>query len=212
MSNPNQELLDWAVKNIKEWNDRFTHLRGGSSSISVFFSNGEWRIDGDVWCGYTGNADYLGIKRRVDVSFTSTQVITKQEWEQAKNKSVWFGKQVYVSTIEESHLVQQAIFDVGGIWRLNSQVGNDIRDWATDRYLNISDKGVITWQPNRDETLPEIKFKVVKSIEITETIPVSVKTQSEIEYDKLQEQISSLQDEHNKRIEALKLQAEKLKG
>lgn len=37
--NPNQELLDWAVENVKEWDDEYTHIRSDSSSLPVFYTN-----------------------------------------------------------------------------------------------------------------------------------------------------------------------------
>ncbi len=36
--NDNTELLTWAVENIAEWNDDYTHLRS-DSTYSPFFTN-----------------------------------------------------------------------------------------------------------------------------------------------------------------------------
>lgn len=79
----NQELLSWAVENIKEWNDDYTHLRSDDSHHSLFFSYGDFIKDGDgTWCWDSRNGDVLDVSVIYDKSFCTkpAQVITKEEW------------------------------------------------------------------------------------------------------------------------------------
>lgn len=79
----NQELLSWAVENIKEWNDDYTHLRSDKYTSAVFYTTGYWHVipkntwdnpskDGwrGQWCGLAGKK----------FSTNTPQVITKEEW------------------------------------------------------------------------------------------------------------------------------------
>lgn len=63
----NQELLSWAVENIKEWNDDYTHLRSDSPGglCTPYFTSGDgWRV-GDTWvnewtfCGHPNHHEEL---------------------------------------------------------------------------------------------------------------------------------------------------------
>ena len=75
--NPNQQLLDYAVKNIKEWPSKYPHLRADSSSKSLFFSAGDdWSIGNNYW----GN-DYPTYRAvNGTLGEVTPQVITKDEW------------------------------------------------------------------------------------------------------------------------------------
>lgn len=79
MTNPNNELLLWAVENIKEWNDDYTHLRSDDSRSSVFYTSGPWYVNDEYnrWNGL-GDAEW----ERADEKFSTyiPKVITKQEW------------------------------------------------------------------------------------------------------------------------------------
>lgn len=82
MTNPNEELLTWAVENITEWDDDYTHLRSDSGEVnSLFYTNGtSWRIRGGEWAcpmgdDYTDDDDFC-----TSFSTKTPQVITKQEW------------------------------------------------------------------------------------------------------------------------------------
>ena len=46
-ANPNQELLDFCVKNITEWDDEYTHIRSDDSYIPIFYSTGDWEVDAE---------------------------------------------------------------------------------------------------------------------------------------------------------------------
>ena len=95
MTNPNtaagnQELLSWAVENIKEWNGDYTHLRS-DACVEPFFTdmcycwyihgnNTEWvyrmlEIDNDDFCS---NRIWLDVGE--EFSTDTPQVITKEEW------------------------------------------------------------------------------------------------------------------------------------
>ena len=83
--NDNTELLTWAVENITEWNDDYTHLRSDSSRIPLFFTYGDWFIDGENDWHPIGRADHTSLYKNF---YTKTpQVITKQEWQAAKASS-----------------------------------------------------------------------------------------------------------------------------
>lgn len=85
MTNTNKELLDWAVENIGEWDDIYSHLR--SDSISCRYTEGlNWVINGDKrWVV----VDYNGrFKIYSKFSTPTPQVITKEEWLAAKEKAV----------------------------------------------------------------------------------------------------------------------------
>lgn len=81
MINPNQELLSWAVENIKEWDDDYTHLRSDSADYnSLFYTRGtSWKhIDAQWVCAgeeYTTDEDLYR-----QFATNTPQVITKQEW------------------------------------------------------------------------------------------------------------------------------------
>lgn len=91
--NNNAELLQWAVENIKEWNDSFTHLR--ADRTGVLYTEGDgWEpadSDGVMWltwsCGYEPLGWYAGNRPN------KLLVITKQEWLDAKSNT---------STMEET--------------------------------------------------------------------------------------------------------------
>lgn len=84
MTNPNQELLSWAVENIEDWNDDYTHLRSDISGEPFFTTeNYPWYIDSDdkQW-NYN---DLSGFGRAYlelgeEFSTNTPQVITKEEW------------------------------------------------------------------------------------------------------------------------------------
>jgi hypothetical protein len=83
MTNPNQELLSWAVESIKEWNHDYTHLRSDKSTSPVFYTTGYWHvIHRNIWDnpskdGWRGQwCNLVGKKFSTD----SPQVITKEEW------------------------------------------------------------------------------------------------------------------------------------
>lgn len=88
MGNPNTELLTWAVENITEWNDDYTHLRSDEdvchTGFNVVYSEGAgWYLDqlGIEW--FPGShCDYETI--RIKFHTPKPQVITKLDWESAK--------------------------------------------------------------------------------------------------------------------------------
>lgn len=89
--NDNNELLAWAVENITEWNDDYTHLRSDSNKVnSLFCTNGtSWRIRDNEWAcpmgdDYTDNDDFC-----TSFSTHTPQVITKQEWQDAKLRNAF---------------------------------------------------------------------------------------------------------------------------
>ena len=89
--NDNSELLTWAVQNITEWNDDYTHLRSDSNKVnSLFCTNGtSWRIRDNEWAcpmgdDYTDDDDFC-----TSFSTKTPQVITKQEWETAKLRNAF---------------------------------------------------------------------------------------------------------------------------
>lgn len=65
-TNPNQELLDYAIENIEEWGDTYTHLSGDSSGFPFLFTGGELR--------------WLEVQDMNAPKFNTYQTITKQEW------------------------------------------------------------------------------------------------------------------------------------
>lgn len=94
MTNPctdvrNEELLSWAVENIKVWDDDYTHLRSDFSS-EPFFTNTKypWYIDYDdkQW-NYDDKVSGYGYHAYLEVgekfSTDTPQVITREDWEAA---------------------------------------------------------------------------------------------------------------------------------
>ena len=80
MTNPNQQLLDYAVENIKEWNDRFTDLYSDSSWNSLFWGKGfTWFSSSSMEWAYNGNCSCSIIYEHT-LGKTTPQVITKDEW------------------------------------------------------------------------------------------------------------------------------------
>lgn len=84
--NTKQELLDWAVDNIKEWEQEYTHLRCDKSTYP-FFSSGFWE-EGELfllgwWQNVGGNC--WSYCRSFNVNTSTPLVISKQEYMEAKN-------------------------------------------------------------------------------------------------------------------------------
>lgn len=85
----NEELLSWAVENIKVWDDDYTHLRSDFSS-EPFFTNTKypWYIDYDdkQW-NYDDKVSGYGYHAYLEVgekfSTDTPQVITREDWEAA---------------------------------------------------------------------------------------------------------------------------------
>lgn len=90
MSSKNKALLDWAVKNIEEWREGYTHLRGDCSLSPIFFSVGDtWEIseyDSEEWAydNHKQGEGFIIVER--DTKFSPPQVITKEEWLNAKQQ------------------------------------------------------------------------------------------------------------------------------
>lgn len=85
-ANPNQELLDFCVENIAKWDDEYTHVRSDNNYFHapIFYSTGDWVVgDGeDGWgCGCDSSFDEISW---LDFSTNTPQVISKQEWVDAK--------------------------------------------------------------------------------------------------------------------------------
>jgi hypothetical protein len=87
MTNPNQELLDWAVDNIREWDEEYTHLRSDDYYKSCFYTSGdEWDVEILDHQYFWVNCS-VGISLFLYVGGFQTkypQVITKEEWLEAK--------------------------------------------------------------------------------------------------------------------------------
>jgi hypothetical protein len=56
MTNPNQQLLDYAVENIKEWHDSYNYLRSDKTSQPLFYTQHnkggkacDWNWSRDEW-------------------------------------------------------------------------------------------------------------------------------------------------------------------
>lgn len=85
--NDNTELLTWAVENIKEWNDDYTHFRS-DCSVNPFYTKecarSSW-VDAGVRWG-TPELVTTGLFNELEAEFSTKtpQVITKQEWQHAK--------------------------------------------------------------------------------------------------------------------------------
>lgn len=85
--NDNTELLTWAVENITEWNDDYTHLRSDcSASTPLFYTKGGgWVVyEPGTWFGEKRGDEYTAQRfDDTDFSTKTPQVITKQDWEAA---------------------------------------------------------------------------------------------------------------------------------
>lgn len=194
--NDNKELLDWVVKNVKEWNDFYSHIR--QDNTGTFYTSGEsWDSNGGVW-GYedSGGWGFLdsGLKGQ------KPTVITKEEWEIATTKSQWFGKK-YRVTPETSELLQKAVFAEGGSWGS----GDTCIQHLSDQYLYVKEQGKI-WRPVQlgcfeECELPEAVLAVEKTLVLGEVKPAK---------DKQKEQKASLQFEIDKMKENLKAMEDKL--
>ncbi len=87
-SNDNSSLLAWAVENITEWNDDYTHLRSDKSQITLLYTKGtRWIVDCFnewIWEDYTCAIDHYEDLGELRFCTPYPQVITKQEWLNAK--------------------------------------------------------------------------------------------------------------------------------
>lgn len=81
-SSRNQQLLDYAVENIKEWHQEYNFLRSDSSAAPLFFTkkNDGWDIGKVFTEEWIGNFEqsFHAIEGRLGK--TDPQVITKDEW------------------------------------------------------------------------------------------------------------------------------------
>ena len=89
MNNPNQELLTWAVENITEWNDDYTHLRSDSTLTPFFTKNGRYGWHPGIYPRDWVTNEIYPEKyfKNLDKEFSTKtlQVITKQEYIDAVN-------------------------------------------------------------------------------------------------------------------------------
>lgn len=86
MTNPNQELLTWAVENITEWDDNYTHLRSDSTAYP-FYTNmsHEWYVSNWEWT-FMSSVGGPPRWKETGIEFRTTpQIITKQEYIDAIN-------------------------------------------------------------------------------------------------------------------------------
>lgn len=96
MTNPNEELLTWAVENITTWNDDYTHLRS-DCSVNPFYTKecarSSWMAEYGRWG--TSALVTTGLFHELEAEFSTKtpQVITKQEWETAKLREQ-FGRDI----------------------------------------------------------------------------------------------------------------------
>lgn len=85
--NNNSELLVWAVANLDRWDDEYTHLRSDNSPAPIFFTIGRWgwrRLKADSDDEWVGNG-YFRVISYAPLEDNNPQVITKQEWMEAKD-------------------------------------------------------------------------------------------------------------------------------
>jgi len=77
MTNPNQQLLDYAVENIKEWHPHHTCLRSDRSAYPLFYTGqyDGWDLHDNQWFDGGNFAKLEGTLGK-----TTPQVITKDEW------------------------------------------------------------------------------------------------------------------------------------
>lgn len=154
--NENQELLDWAVTNIKEWNEEYTDLRSDNTVTSLFWTtNRHWFVhDTGDWRDYGGGGtSYLP----VDSPFytTTPQVITKVGWKEARalqkeNKSMKqeFTKSMLVAGV---HVVETR---EGYIYTL---LGNFLKGFGdSGGYLFVYNYSECLLELDRDDELLDI--------------------------------------------------------
>ena len=85
--NDNTELLTWAVDNITTWNHDYTHLRS-DCSVNPFYTKecarSSWMAEYGRWG--TSALVTTGLFHELEAKFSTKtpQVITKQEWQDAK--------------------------------------------------------------------------------------------------------------------------------
>lgn len=83
----NDELLTWAVQNITEWDDDYTHLRS-DCSVNPFYTKecarSSWMAEYGRWG--TSALVTTGLFHELEAEFSTKtpQVITKHEWQDAK--------------------------------------------------------------------------------------------------------------------------------
>lgn len=88
----NDELLTWAVQNITEWNDDYTHLRS-DCSVNPFYTKecarSSWMAEYGRWG--TSALVTTGLFHELEAEFSTKtpQVITKHEWQDAKLRNAF---------------------------------------------------------------------------------------------------------------------------
>ena len=90
--NDNTELLTWAVDNITTWNHDYTHLRS-DCSVNPFYTKecarSSWMAEYGRWG--TSALVTTGLFHELEAKFSTKtpQVITKQEWQDAKLRNAF---------------------------------------------------------------------------------------------------------------------------
>ncbi len=90
--NDNTELLTWAVDNITTWNHDYTHL-GSDCSVNPFYTKecarSSWMAEYGRWG--TSALVTTGLFHELEAEFSTKtpQVITKQEWQDAKLRNAF---------------------------------------------------------------------------------------------------------------------------
>ena len=90
--NDNTELLTWAVDNITTWNHDYTHLRS-DCTVNPFYTKecarSSWMAEYGRWG--TSALVTTGLFHELEAKFSTKtpQVITKQEWQDAKLRNAF---------------------------------------------------------------------------------------------------------------------------
>lgn len=153
MTNPNtttsnQELLSWAVENIKEWDDDYTHLRSDDSRHSLFFSIGSFIKDEDgTWCYDSRNGDVWDVSVIYDKSFCTkpAQVITKQEWlEGVALLKHYDGGLTSASEAQQGHVHAELMAEYALVAKTNPEPWKEFEEsWAVGEWAGCSEKDMI---------------------------------------------------------------------
>ena len=149
--NDNTELLTWAVDNITTWNHDYTHLRS-DCSVNPFYTKecarSSWMAEYGRWG--TSALVTTGLFHELEAEFSTKtpQVITKQEWQDAKLRNAFNTvlEMRHSSSCKplQGHVHAKLMAEYAEVAKTNPEPWKEFQEsWAENEWTGCSEKDMI---------------------------------------------------------------------
>ena len=170
--NNNAELLKFAVENIEEWPEEWTHLRSDPSELKheLFWTKGDrWYLDCDEEWLSRGVLDYEYSSFKF--STTKPQVISKEEWLEGRKENDKSKPENSVTPLQVgTYLVKREDYedfckdaDAGGVKIFSSLWSEWMGKFPSDDeiivYYGTAAFGTLGWDKTKNCTKPFVEYK-----------------------------------------------------